>query len=273
MTFKTLLVHADAGPGCDRRVRLAVRTAAMFDAAVVGLGAEALSGLFASGDAMADAVMMEAARERVAEDLPAAETHFHQLADGKAAVSWLADVGYPDAMLSLHARCADLIVTSRPTKHENAASAPRIADLVLSAGAPVLVCADRDAEFSAERVVVGWKDTRESRRALADSLPFLTRAKQVFVVSVSEDPDQDAPSAALEEVTARLARHGVNALAETAPRGHGMVVEALEDAANRHGADLIVVGAYARSRLQEWLLGGVTEDLAASSSKFVLFSH
>ena len=273
MTIKSILVHADAGPGCDRRVRLAVRTAAMFDAAIVGLGAEALRGIFCSGDPMADAAMIAMAREQVTEDLPAAETHFHRLADGVAPAAWISDVGYPDAMLSLHARCADLIVASRPTKHEGAASAARISDLVLSAGAPVLVCADRDAEFLGDRVVVGWKDTRESRRALADALPFLARAKAVFVVAVSEDPDQADTAAALGEVAARLARHGIRAVTETVPKGHGMVVDALEDAANRHGADLMVVGAFARSRVQEWLLGGVTEDLSAASSKFVLFSH
>ena len=36
---------------------------------------------------------------------------------------------------------------------------------------------------------------------------------------------------------------------------------------------LIVSGAYGHSRLQEWMLGGVTEDLVVSSSKFVLLSH
>ena len=121
-------------------------------------------------------------------------------------------------------------------------------------------------------MVVAWKDTRESRRAVTDALPFLKLARKVVVVAI--DSDGSPPSSnALAQVAQRLARHDVQATTEETPKGHGTVTEAIEDAARRHGADLIVAGAYGRSHLQEWWLGGVTEDLVMSCPKFVLLSH
>ena len=38
-------------------------------------------------------------------------------------------------------------------------------------------------------------------------------------------------------------------------------------------ADLIVAGAYGRSRLGEWMFGGVTHELLAKSQLCCLFSH
>jgi nucleotide-binding universal stress UspA family protein len=39
------------------------------------------------------------------------------------------------------------------------------------------------------------------------------------------------------------------------------------------GADLIVAGAYGRSRRGEWMFGGITRDLLATSPICCLMSH
>jgi nucleotide-binding universal stress UspA family protein len=41
----------------------------------------------------------------------------------------------------------------------------------------------------------------------------------------------------------------------------------------REGAALIVAGSYGRSRLGEWVFGGMTRDLLASSPLCYLMSH
>jgi len=143
----------------------------------------------------------------------------------------------------------------------------------MEAGGPVLLAADNDVRFSGERIIVAWKDSRESRRALGDSLPFLMRAQSVVVVGVSGDANTVVDQGGMKDVVRRLSRHGVAAALEVVPRGKGTVADALDAVASRHAADLIVTGAYGHSRLREWALGGVTEDLIAASSKFVLFSH
>jgi nucleotide-binding universal stress UspA family protein len=274
MTIKTVIVHAEPGPGCDRRVRLAARVADLFDASVIGLGAEAFDvATISSGFAGTDGGAIEAVRELIATDLPAAEKHFRELVAQRRSLSWVASEGYPDKLLAYYARGADLIVTSRPKRGEGANYAARAADLVMEAGLPVLLAADSDEAFSGERIVVGWKDTRESRRAVTEALPFLKRARSVIIVAVCGEASTQIDQDGLKEVARRLARHCVEVSIEAVPKGKGSVADALEETAHRHSADMIVSGAYGHSRLQEWMLGGVTEDLVVSSSKFVLLSH
>jgi len=273
MSFKTILVHAEPGSNCDHRIALALRVADMFDASVTGLGAEAFGPIFSSGYAASDWAVIEAVRERIAADLPAAEKHFRELTAGRSAIDWVSSEDYPDKMLALYARGADLIVASRPARGEASIFSARPADLVMEAGVPVLLAADMSASFIGERIIVGWKDSRESRRALADALPFLMRAQSVVVVAACGEANIRGDQSGLRDVARRLARHGVDAAVEVVPKGKESVAQALEDAANRHGADLIVSGAYGHSRVREWTLGGVTEDLIASCSKHLLLSH
>jgi nucleotide-binding universal stress UspA family protein len=273
MSFKTILVHVDPSPDCDRRVRLAQQVADLFGGSVTGLGAEAFGLVPATGYAAADGAVLEAARQRIAIDLPAAEEHFRILTAGRKGDRWLACEDYPARMLTLEARGADLIVAGRPVHGEGSTFAAKPAELIMEAGGPVLMAADRKARFSGEHVVVAWKYSRESRRALADSLPFLMRAQGVSLVGVTGDSAAPVDQAGMADVVRRLARHGVEAVIDVVSRGRGTVAAALDAAADRHAADLIVVGAYGHSRLREWALGGVTEELIAASSKFVLFSH
>lgn len=272
MSCKTILVHAEPGSGSDSRVRLAVEAAALFDARVIGVGAQAFHPVFASGYAGADAAVFEGMRARIIADMPVAEQRFHELTgEVTAGVGWVSGMDEPARALAVHARGADLIVSSRP--RAGADQAPSLADLIMEAGAPVLVAADPARPLNAERILVAWKDGRAARRALSDAMPWLKRAKAVVVVAVSGDASDAIDNAGLAEIVERLARRGVAATAETAPRRRATIAEELEQAASRHGAEMIVAGAYGHSRFREWVLGGVTEDLLAASSKCVLFSH
>jgi nucleotide-binding universal stress UspA family protein len=273
MSFKSILVHASAAPSCDRRVRLAVQLADMFEASLTGLGAEAFDPTFVSGYGIIDGAMIEAVRERTAVDLLAAEQRFRELAAPRQGLAWITGEDLPERLLAFYARGADLIVASRPGRYEGPTFDARPADLIMQAGAPVLLAAGGDAVFRGERVVVGWKDTRESRRALADALPFLVRAKGVVIVAVGGDAGAQTDRTGLKDVVKRLAEHGVDASVDVVTTRKAGVAEALEAAADRHSADLIVTGAYGHSRLREWTLGGVTEEFIKSSSKFLLLSH
>lgn len=274
MTYKTILVHVEPGPSSDARVKFAVEVAAKFNSVLIGLGAEAFYPMFSSGFAVANGAVIEAMRERIIADLPVAEQRFRDLAVGiKAGIRWIGGMDFPAKELALHARAADLIVASRPAKHSSPAFSAAPSDLVMEAGAPVLFSDDNGHPLIADRVVVGWKDTRESRRALSDSLPLLKRAQQVVVVEIAGDQRPAGQGGDLTEIAERLARHGVSVTTEVVARAQATIADDLEHAASRHGADVIVTGAYGHARLREWMLGGVTEDLLAASSKCVLFSH
>jgi nucleotide-binding universal stress UspA family protein len=118
---------------------------------------------------------------------------------------------------------------------------------------------------------VAWSNRREANRAISDALPFLMRAEAVHVIQVAAEGEQDADG--LAEVKRRLSRHGVAADCETAVPAYRSIAGDLQAAADRHDADLIVAGGYGHSRMREWVMGGVTQELIDFSRRFVLLSR
>ena len=273
MTYKTILVHAEPGAAGEARLRLTIELARLFNARVLGLAAEGSMPMAMTGVPEADAVILETSREQVAGDLDQAERRFRSVVgsaipDSDCIRAW----DFPAVELSRHAGAADLIVCSRQGRSARASQSASGADVALSSGAPVIFPGSAGAPFRGERVVVAWKPTRETRRAVSDSLPFLMHASRTTLVAVDGD-GQDVDRTALSEVAARLARHGVDVRTQVVPRGKARVAEVLESVAAREGADLIVMGAFGHSRLQEWVLGGATEDMLAACDRHVLMSH
>ena len=79
-------------------------------------------------------------------------------------------------------------------------------------------------------VVVAWEDTRELARAVAEALPFLTRATNTRIVMV--DGESDAGEAAID-IAAHLDRHGVNVEIVAIEAGERTVAQALIDEARK----------------------------------------
>lgn len=76
----------------------------------------------------------------------------------------------------------------------------------------------------------------------------------------------------LAEVVAWLEGHGVAAAAIAEPLSGGVAAQ-LEAAAAAKGAGLLVIGAYGRNRLREWVLGGITRDALRHSARCSFMSH
>src|SRR5438270_526973 len=62
----------------------------------------------------------------------------------------------------------------------------------------------------ARRILLAWKDTRESRRAVRDALPFLKEAAEVMIAEVSELGTETESLRSVEDVAIYLRRHGVS---------------------------------------------------------------
>jgi len=123
-----------------------------------------------------------------------------------------------------------------------------------------------------ERAIVGWNDTRESRRAIVDALPFLEQAAHVTVAEIADGSELAEVRLRLEDVVEWLKRHGVAARCIAAPSS-GDDASRLNAIVEEQGADLIVGAAYGHSRLREWVFGGVTKDLLLNADVCSLVSH
>lgn len=197
-------------------------------------------------------------------------------AAGCTGLAWQETRDEPVRDFSRLAWAADLLVLGQHDPQSDDASgvpADFVASVLLATGKPALVLPYIEvAQPPGQNVLVAWKATRESARALAAALPLLQRARQVQLLSwdETEDPGVDATAPALRF----LQRHGVAAQSQTRrgrpPRELG---EALLSHAADLQADLLVMGCYGHGRAREWALGGVTRTVLQSMTLPVLMAH
>jgi len=269
--FGTLLTPVHLGAGADATVRFAARLARCLSCRLIGTGADQLElPYYGDGAGMVDAVLVENARAVMEEDLAKAQALFREAAEG-VALDWRSAVDAPAGFVLTQSRAADLIVLARHGKDDPALGRMGVApgDVVLELGRPILIVPPEVERLAARSVVIAWKDTRESRRAVQDALPFLVRADVVTVLSVGADPADDGA----QDVCGYLAQYGIAARAVKRPKSGTAVAAEIADLVRLQNADLIVAGAYGHSRLREWIFGGVTRDLIETTPVCCLLSH
>jgi nucleotide-binding universal stress UspA family protein len=125
----------------------------------------------------------------------------------------------------------------------------------------------------AENIVVGWKETREARRAVLDALPFLQEATRVTIVEICSPGEEATAQNQLDDVAKYLSRHRISGGPRVILQQEGSGAAQLVKLAEDEKADLLVTGAYGHSRLGEWVFGGMTRDLLATSPICCLMSH
>lgn len=265
MEFRTILVNLDIDYFSPNLLKVAVDLAQRFGARLSAVAAASPPASLLSAENTAIAVeLYEAERARLADRLRHLEGAFIDAVPATLRGDCQTVLEPPNAVLARLARRADLILVRSHLGGEEAYSRNVDAGgLLLAAGRPVLLIQPDGYEVKADRIVIGWNDSREARRAVADALPFLKQAKQVVVAEVEGADLSDL--AGVDDVVNWLLLHGVEAHGHVYPAsgGHG---ETLQDIARENGADLIVAGAFGHSRLREWIFGGVTRDLLASQA-------
>lgn len=276
MTYRTILTQALATPAGDRRVRLAAALAEKFGSHLIGAGVQPFIPYVATAGAYGyvDGAAVQAIHDELETELKEAERRFQAATAALAGgTTWRAALDYPTPTMARLTRSADLVVASRRDDAHPEPAAASAHDLVLECGRPVLVVPpDRD-RLEAKSVLVAWKDSRESRRAVIDALPFLAAAERVVLLEICEGDETEAAGVRLEGVVEHLARHSVTATPRVEIKTRTPVSEAIIRAAESEGADLVVAGGYAHARMREWVLGGVTQDLLDASPIFSLMSH
>ena len=279
MSFKTILVHADDNPHCKQRLDAAIQLALDFSARLVGLYLVPAAELTPSVAAMFPAEVVARRLRETGEAQGRAETLFRQAtaAAGLAAIDWRAPSGKPVVAAVAHARCADLAVMGQPDPDQpDFAFLEELAQTVaLSAGRPALIMPYIAPGSSlGQSVLVAWDGGREASRAVGDALPLLTRARRVTVMAIhSETEDRIADTAATSRLVDYLHSHGIDARVNHSNVTDISVGEQLLSQAADLGIDLIVMGAYAHTRLRELILGGVTRTMLRSMTAPVLMSH
>jgi nucleotide-binding universal stress UspA family protein len=274
----SIIVHLTAGTSNDAVLQVAANLARRVRATrAIGISAYQPLQIYGSPDAYIPSELATWDLEHIEKQLSAAEGAFRAALEGKVtSCQWRSTTityGTIADYVAEQMRAADLLVTAAD---KDASMFDKnhvtLADLVIRAGKPVLVVGSGVVKLDLRSVLIGWKDTREARRATQDALPLLKLSDQVTVLEVAAKNDLDHARKRTEDVATWLAEHGITAVARTdAAIGHDSTV--IENIAKEIDAGLLVGGAYGHNRLREWVLGGVTRDLLMHPARCSFMSH
>jgi nucleotide-binding universal stress UspA family protein len=275
MDIKDILIPVSSAGGDRAACEFAARLAVRHGARVQGLCLTPLPPL-AAEDAYAVGVqgvhdVLTRFDQETAAAQSAAEAPFRAaMAAGGCEFGWNAtSPDEPPAETALRARLFDLVVMTRPSTHNGPDL--RLAECVVRLGAApcLLVPSDVDAARPLEHVVLAWNGSRQAKRAMDDALPFLQAARQVSVLFLGL---ADGLKALHDALIDHLARKGVNATIQTAPKGPDGVGIGLLDWCDDHRADLLVMGAFGHTPQTERWLGGTTWTALTNAQQPVLMS-
>lgn len=138
----------------------------------------------------------------------------------------------------------------------------RIKTVLMQSGRPLLLAPPKAVAQIGRKVAIAWKEGAEAARAVTAAESILSRAEEVFVLCVSRNKagdDRDRLSA--ERLAKSLRWRGVKVEVQMEYVAAAPEAPALRNMAYGKDADLLVMGAYGHSRLREFVLGGVTEDM------------
>jgi nucleotide-binding universal stress UspA family protein len=168
-------------------------------------------------------------------------------------------------------RSADLVVASQPS----AGHVGELDDVLFESGRPVLFIPWIARECKPfRRILVAWDGSRESTRAIFDSIPLLREATEVEIFSV-DVPDTKVQSNSVTgaEIAETLARRGLSVTVNAQESARLPIAAVIENRCSDFSADLLVMGAYSHARIRERLFGGVTQVLLQSMTVPVLMSR
>ena len=168
-----------------------------------------------------------------------------------------------DALIAL-ARCTDLLVYPKTGIAEIGYSA---ADITLAVGGPVLLVQRSEQPTLPARALVAWNASREAANALRGAWPML-KGLEVSVVCVS-DKEQS-----LQSLEDHIKRHDLVPSMNLVNGRDADAGEIVQEQTKTLNCNLVVMGLYGRTRLQELILGGASRRLLhADDPTLLLVAH
>ena len=282
MTMKTILVPFRNDEVAQAAVKASCEIAQRFGSHIEGLFIQTPPLVYASeGIAIGGYVTQLADEERRRAD--EAENQFKRLIEEHdiafqalnattqtPSAHWSLMDGLSEQIIGEYGRLFDLIVVGRETKKASPDWGVICEAALFESGRLVFLASPKLPAPMGENIVICWNGSTETARTISLSMPFLLQAKQVRVLTVK---GVTVPGPSGEQIVETLLRNGVRAsnhLAQLDGRGVG---EATLEEAHRLGADLLVKGTYANSRLRQMIFGGVTRHILTSTEIPVLMAH
>lgn len=257
--MRSILVHSDRGTSATARLETGMSIARACNGHLTVLIDTPIQ-RYVAMDPMGGAYF---AADALKQALAADDACASAIADGLAGQDVPFDIirseAEPIDALATAARLADVVVLGR--------SSGLAGQLALVADTPVLVLPDTgELQLTINVACIAWDGSNEAARALRSAAPLLGHCRDVHVLMVAEKAGGFPATDAMQY----LSRHGVHAELIELVRA-GSVAETLAAAVVRLQGQLLVMGAYGKSRMREYVFGGVTQHFLEDSPAPALF--
>jgi nucleotide-binding universal stress UspA family protein len=273
VSFASMMVHVELVEPRDDRICLAAGLSSRFHSTLIGVTAWQPRPPLMYGGVVVDTEPAARVLQEMSDQLVEVGKHFRAVAGPDHPTEWRAGIDSPTEFLVREARAADIVIIGRDRVPGDLHRTLDPGAAILRAGRPALVVPNGVDSLKAERVVVGWKDTREARRVLRDSLPLIREALSVAIIEIVDFGEEKQAQKHIDDVARHLVRHHVPVTVKTTAYSAVSDHAELIRIAQEMNADLIVAGGYGHSRLGEWMFGGFTQGLLATSPICCLLSH
>lgn len=260
--MRSILVNADRKPGNEARIDTAIELGRQFNGHVTVLVDTPVARYIAMDPMGGSYLISDALDKAREEDDAAAATIEARMARDDVPFDVVRSEDDPVSALCNLGRFADLMIVSR--------SSGLVGELALTSRTPVLALPDnRGLAQPVRRACIAWDGGEQAATALRAAVPLLASCQTVKLLCVTEKPGGFPTTDALRY----LSRHGIHAEMEELER-RGTTEETLATAAAQTHAELLVMGAYGKSRMREFLFGGVTAYfLNEATAPALLLAH
>lgn len=279
MALKSLAVFVEPSDAGESRVRYAVKLAMQHGAHLIGVfivprtWENERADYIRGASAIREMVERHNAAERAA--LLAVGQKFEALA-GRDSYSFEFRVigdGDTGELARLNCLHTDLVIVGHPSP----GGLPRQwspEQMLIATGVPMIILPQEwRHEAIATNILLAWNASREARRAITDSLAILKAARSVSIVVIDAEKTGLHGQEPGADIAHFLSRHGVRARVEQLRSEGSAIADVIIRYAAEDRSDLIVLGAYSRSRNSELLFGGVTRSMLSAVTIPTLIAH
>jgi nucleotide-binding universal stress UspA family protein len=186
---------------------------------------------------------------------------------------WEVMRGISAQALAKRSRLADFMIGELKVSDPDAAlGVDDVTRALFARASPMLLVPDIGGNtLQAQRILIAWNGSGEAAQAVKAALPLLAQASAIRVLDGERGglPGISPPPLPLR---GWFARHGIEAQWQPFPAEHDEG-PALLAAARAFDADLLVMGAWGRSRLSELAMGGVTRWMLRNASLPLFLAH
>jgi len=279
--IKDVLVHLDGGDDDELRLAHAEAIASASEARITGLFTNTLPDFALMTPMDGGAAAAEVLAELDEEARRSGDRTQQRLAERFMRLSVPNEIrrldGTPGQLMKQavsEARRSDLFVAQRPYDGNGSSAWDDLFESVLfgSGRGVYIVPPGRKPAEAIRRVLVAWRETRETARAIAEATPLIAKAARTCVLVVDPEDAGGKPTLDLD-IARHLERYGTEVEVNLVPSNGRAVGEVILDQARRMSADLIVMGGYGHSRAREWILGGTSRDMLERTEMPLLMAH